>query len=157
MNKVTVTTKSEQSVTTPMCFLDKVCELWPCSFDLAANDENKRFLAYYKEEHNSLSKDWNSLTKYYDGFLWLNPPFKGVTKWMKKCALEGERGTKIVSLTLSSRGTKWYHEHVKPNALSLILLSRLTFENHKDPYPKELMINIFGTGITGEGYWNWNK
>ena len=155
MNNVTVSTKGQQDVTTPRDFIDAVCEYWPCNFDLAATAENKRFLSYFSPEENSLSKDWFK-TNVHDGYyLWLNPPFKAVGKWMEKCAAESKRGARIVTLTLANKGTVWYHKHVRPNALSLILMSRITFEGNKDPYPKELMLNIFGINTIGEGYFDW--
>ncbi len=155
MNNVTVSTTGQQDVTTPWGFIERVCEIWPCDFDLAATRENKRFAAFFTPEDDSLSKDWSKVHLHSGSYLWLNPPFRGVSKWMEKCAAESQRGAQIVTLTLASIGTVWYHKHVRPNALSLVLLNRLTFEGHKDPYPKELMLNIFGNGVTGEGYWDW--
>ena len=78
----------------------------------------------------------------------------GVGAWMEKCASEGGKGVQTVSLTLASLTTKWYREIVQKEALSLLIPYRLIFEGHKFPYPKELMLNVFGTGMTGLGYFN---
>lgn len=181
MSNVTVSTASQQTVVTPHDFIDRVCQVWPCNFDLAATKENKRFIGCFTPEDNALAKDWSSVHPYNGNYLWLNPPFsdvrqcapgcqkekcikrgwhqeysvKGLPTWMEKCAKESQKGARIVALTLSSRGTDWYHKFVKPYAQSLILRSRLQFEDHPTVYPKELMVNVFANGITGEGYWDW--
>ncbi len=35
------------------------------------------------------------------------------------------------------------------------LSPRLTFEGTKDPYPKDLMLSVFGYGMNGFDTWRW--
>ena len=161
MKQVTVSTKGEQDVTTPKDLIQRVNKIWPCFFDLAATKENARFPRFYTKEDNSLDPktSWTRAQSYQPSkYLWLNPPFKKTGSFMERCLRESKKnGVKIVTLTLSSKATVWYRETVRGNALSLILVNRIKFEGHKDLYPKELMLNIFGMGIEGEGYWDWKS
>lgn len=124
---------------------------------------------------------WYGLSKNY---LFLNPPFcnaepvcgldcekikcqtrgahnmipqLGIAKWMEKCKIESQRGAKIITLTLSSLGSKWYKEHVKGNANVWILEGRMTFEGHTDVYPKELLLCEWGANMNSLGFWDWKK
>ena len=36
------------------------------------------------------------------------------------------------------------------------LSPRLTFEGTDDPYPKDLMLSVFGYGLSGFGTWRWD-
>lgn len=155
----TTTSKStgKQDYVTPHDFIARVCARWKCEFDLAASRDNHRFPAFFDKDDDALFQNWGNLGLG-QKFFWLNPPFKDCGKFMEKCVHEMKTNNcKIVTLTLANRATKWYREIVRPNALSLILVERITFEGQEHSYPKELMINIFDNGITGEGYWEWKK
>jgi len=163
MGDKTLSSKGDQERSTPFDFVQQVCDRWPIAFDLAAKKKNAKHLAFFDKKDDSLKQDWSELYKKLEynskghvQYLWLNPPFKNVTPWMRKCADDSHiNGVRIVTLTLASRGTTWYHEEVKPFALSLILRRRLTFIGEKQPFTKELMLNIYDRGITGEGYLDW--
>lgn len=148
----------------------------------ATSDNNRATAGcFFSIEQDSLSQDWKYTidTTWRSKYLWLNPPFcapkkkclpncekercitrgwhdiidqPGIAAWMKKCVEESNKGAKIVSLTLATRGTKWYQDIVRPNSLSLILCKRITFDGEKHPYTRELQLNIFGSGMKGEGY-----
>lgn len=163
MGDKTLSSKGDQERSTPWDFIGQVRARWPIVFDLAAKKKNAKHSSYFNKWDNSLEQDWIGLYKKLEynskghiQYLWLNPPFKHVTPWMKKCAITSNLyGVRIVTLTLASRGTTWYHQHVKPYALSLVLRRRLTFIGEKQPFTKELMLNIYDDGITGEGYLDW--
>lgn len=179
----TVSSASEQDVVTPMWFIERVDEVFPLGFDLAASIDNSRIGGgkFFSIKEDSLSQDWEFILKNpgEGKYGWLNPPFcapkkkclpgcekerckkrgfhdlydqPGISAWMEKCVLESKKGARIVSLTLATRGTKWYRTIVRPNSLSLILCKRIAFEGSKDPYTRELQLNIFGSGMIGEGY-----
>lgn len=151
-NQVTVSTKSKQDYVTPMWLINKISETYPLALDVACTSQNRRLDRFFTEKLNSLNLDWSNYAGD-DEWFWLNPPFKDVRKWMEKCVEQKEKGCKIVTLTLASKGTRWYRDVVRPNALSLII-PRIKFEGQKDVFPKDLMINIFSEGLTGEGYWD---
>ena len=182
MTSKSVSSKGEQDRGTPKSFIEKVNNLYPLIFDLAASKQNSKCgKNFFSIKENSLNQDWAQLYSQMGGkgFFWLNPPFcaptrkcekdckkkkciergfhneidqPGISAWMEKCVLESKNGAKIATLTLATRGTVWYRKWVRPNALSLILGKRIIFEGETTPFTRELMLNIFGTGMTGEGY-----
>ena len=166
MTSVHVSTESKQDHATPNVFLGAVQQAFGCDLDLdlAATEQNKKCLRFISPEMDSLKQDWKALleaeTPEHEFFreshlaAWLNPPFRGVDPWMEKCKTESARGMRIVSLTLASLGTSWYRNHVEGRALSLVLRKRVTFLGQKDPFPKELMIALWGFGLTGFGFWD---
>ncbi len=113
-------------------------------FDLAA-DEDSCVLResdsawdykYYSFQDNSLVQDWNNLS----GDLWLNPPFANIKDWCAKCSTY-VNGT-ICLLVPASLGSKWFRDYCMGRPV-YILDSRITFDGHTDPYPKDLMIVLF--------------
>lgn len=40
-------------------------------------------------------------------------------------------------------------------AMVLGLSPRLTFKGEKDPYPKDLMLSVYGQAYSGFDTWNW--
>ena len=159
MSSVHVSTKSVQTQVTPMYFIERLGRRFGVDFtlDLAATDENHRCPDWFTEAQNALTQDWAARLVTLDMCAWLNPPFRGVGPWMKKCGEESAKGCKIISLTLASLGTGWYRDHVEGKALSLVLRDRIIFEGEKDPFPKELMISLWGFGMSGLGFWSWKE
>jgi phage N-6-adenine-methyltransferase len=166
MSSVHVTTESKQDHATPPIFLGAVEQQFRCCFDLdlAALAENRKCGRFLSPEFNSLEQDWTALLAqeseehefWRERHLaaWLNPPFRGVDPWMAKCKAEAAKGCRIVSLTLASLGTGWYHDHVEGQGLTLVLRKRMVFLGQKDPFPKELMLTLWGFGLTGFGFWD---
>ena len=147
--------KSKQDYGTPPAFISAVeARFGALTFDLACTHENaKAPNGYYHPEHDALTQDWRELR----GNLWLNPPFANIEPWAKKCALEGaDRKGLLFLLTPASIGTDWFARHVQGNAVVLGLSPRLQFEGTTDPYPKDLMLSVFGYGLTGFGVWRWD-
>jgi phage N-6-adenine-methyltransferase len=86
---------SNQNVATPEQFVKAIENHLGIRFkyDLAADAENKKAAIYYDEYENSLAQEWPT-----DGWCWLNPPFKKLTKWINKCEEQAALGSKIVSI-----------------------------------------------------------
>lgn len=163
MSSVHVSTESKQDHATPPLFLHAVEQAFGARFllDLACNKENRKCEAGIMLPENSLELDWVERLEAAKKALfrpaadaWLNPPFRGVEPWMKKCGEESARGMRIVSLTLSSIGTGWYRDCIEGKALSLVLRKRITFCGQPTGFPKELMITLWGFGLTGLGFWD---
>ncbi len=167
MNSVHVSTDSKQDHATPPVLLGCIQSTFHCDLDLdlAASAENKKCERFISLEMDSLKQDWKKVLEEQESeehefwreeyiAAWLNPPFRGVDPWMEKCAEESAKGCRIVSLTLASLGTGWYRNHVEGNALSLVLRKRITFLGQKDPFPKELMVTLWGFGMTGLAFWD---
>jgi phage N-6-adenine-methyltransferase len=160
----TVSTENIQDRATPQSLVDLIARRFGVNIviDLAASEENKKCHFFIGEQENSLNSEWFvkkaiAGTAQKNICAWLNPPFKSVGPWMEKCKHESEMGCKIISLTLSSLGANWYRDHVEGNALSLVLRDRVIFEGCKDPFPKELMVTLWGFSMTGLGFWSWKS
>lgn len=124
----------------------------PIAWDLAATAENAVAGPFYSPEQNSLVQDWNRLS----GNLWLNPPFSDIDPWAAKCATTKDRAGWLFFLTPASVGSNWFSSHVLPNAFVLGLSPRLQFVGTNDPYPKDLILSLYGFGgMRGFQTWRW--
>ncbi len=158
---VHVSTTGKQNYGTPQSFVDWVGFRFGLDLvlDLAADFNNKKCFGYISEERDSLTLDWKAeilSMKPYSIYNhnrnlagWLNPPFRKNPQFANKAHKEKENGAKFATLTLSSLGTNWFKDHYKNNALNFILEDRMIFEGETDPYPKELMLSIWGLGMNG--------
>lgn len=147
---------TKQDYGTPWEFIRAVEAKWgPLLCDLACTRENaKAPKGYYFPEVDSLKADWSA--DYPTGNLWLNPPFKLIDPWAEKCAWHGVRRDGLIFLlTPASIGTDWFRARVYGNARVLGVSPRLTFEGEKDPYPKDLMLSIFGKATDGFALWKY--
>jgi hypothetical protein len=164
--------ESKQDYGTPKAFIDAVKKrfgITSFNFDLAATKDNAvdglgRSHLYFGPDHrdsnsrDALSADWRPLR----GNLWLNPPFARIEPWARKCA---EESKKIFFLTPASVGANWFWAHVYGRALVMPIHPRLEFDgcpiNPKtdkvDPYPKDLMLSIFGVKHSGLERFEWKK
>jgi hypothetical protein len=133
--------------------------------DLAAHAGNTKVPhCYLTKEDDSLAQPWG--LDFPTGNLWLNPEFKQIAPWAKKCVEESARRQGLIlMLTPASVGTDWYLEHVHRKALVIPLLGRMIFDGtppspksgKPEPYPKDLMLSVFGMGIVGFEPWRWKE
>ena len=149
--------RSKQDYSTPWSFIKAVENRFgKLDFDLAACYENKKAARFYAAE--SLEQDWTKL----EGNLWLNPPFGVIGPWAKKCADTANNFTaftgKILLLTPASVGSNWFADYVDNRARVYFLRPRLTFEGADDPFPKDLVLSVYGMGFLKTGYecWRWD-
>lgn len=148
---------SKQDYGTPRAFI-RACEArWGhFAVDLAATQDNAKASRFIPPEEDSLAVPWAAYFRHAPVLAWLNPPFGAIERWAAKCAEETRDSTlRIVMLTPASIGTQWFAEHVHGKALVLGIRPRLTFEGTTDPYPKDLMLSLFGFGETGFDVWRW--
>jgi phage N-6-adenine-methyltransferase len=156
-------TETKQDYGTPKDFLSAVERRFgPLAIDLACTRENAvTNTGFYYPEVDSLQQDWAALGRVN---LWLNPPFKNIEPWAAKLAAECQwRQGLALFLTPASIGTDWFLQHVRGKAMVLGLTPRMTFEgtpiNPKtgkvDPYPKDLMLSVYGFGLHGFDTWRW--
>lgn len=127
-------------------------------WDLAASEANAKADAWYDEEMNALARPWHQINAPM-GMLWLNPPFDDIAPWAEKCAAEcGQPGcAPILLLTPASVGTNWFRDFVFRHALVFALNGRIKFVGSSDPYPKDLMLSVYGLGVTGFNIWTPEK
>lgn len=148
--------KSRQDYATPRSFIEAVeARFGKMHVDLAATASNAKAPCFITPEEDSLSVEWSA--KWHDGNCWLNPPFSNIEPWAAKCAEESRkmhRG-KIFLLTPASIGTNWFAKYVLGHAVVLGISPRLTFEGEKDPYPKDLSLAVYASGLHGFDCWRW--
>ena len=148
--------RSKQDYGTPKAFMTAVERRFGSIVcDLAADAHNTKSECWYGEDRDSLTVPWALENP--EGTLWLNPPFSDITPWAAKCSVERlSRTGLILLLTPASIGTEWFASHVHGQAMVLGLSPRLTFEGTTDPYPKDLMLSVFGYGMSGFDLWRWD-
>jgi len=156
--------RSEQAVGTPRAFLDAVEERFGIiDWDLAATAANAVTGKYLgpgaSRGEDSLAVDWAMLPHQSPGRFWLNPPFGKIAPFAKKCAEQAPAiDGSILMLVPASVGTNWFAEHVHRKALVLALRPRLTFVGSEDPFPKDLMLCVWGRWVVPAfETWRWNS
>jgi phage N-6-adenine-methyltransferase len=143
--------RSKQDYATPRELIDAVeARFRRLDWDLAASAENRKAAQFYSIADDSLRQDWTKLT----GNLWLNPPFADIEPWAAKCAASTGPGRRIFLLTPASVGSNWFAEHVFDKACVIALRPRMTFVGATDPYPKDLILSVFGRPA-GFELWRW--
>lgn len=85
----------QQDVETPDAFFKAVEDYFKITFDhdMAADIFNAKTNSFFTEEDDALNMDWPR-----NCWLWLNPPFANLTKWVAKCYWESSNGSRIVSI-----------------------------------------------------------
>lgn len=150
--------ESKQDYETPIELIHAVEGLLGRTFDvdLAARASNAKAPRFITPEENTFEVNWS---KAYAGCLaWLNPEFGDIGDYAERCAQHGGvNDLQIVMLTPASIGSNWFAEHVHEKALIVGLRPRLTFAGAPDPYPKDLMLSLFGFGSTGLDVWRWKE
>jgi len=160
--------KTEQDVGTDPKLFQVLDEEFNFVWDLACNEDNclvkSEGVIFYHgftyPEHDALKESWFPIVGfdyYHPKWLFLNPPYKNIEPWAKRCYLQSLMGAKIVMLTPASVGTRWFEEWVYDKAMVKFLIGRPTFKGHDKPYPKDMMISIFDNFNRGFGLWDWKK
>lgn len=149
--------RSFQDYSTPEEFMIAVEDRFGSpDHDLAALTTNGWADAHYSPEVNALTQDWSTIPPKFNKHpvLWLNPPFARIAPWAKKCSEYKGKGT-VLLLTPASVGARWFKEHIFGQAQVLFLSPRLSFDG-KAPYPKDLMLSVFGRHVRPVvECWNW--
>mgnify|MGYP001589189719 FL=1 len=159
--------RSKQDYGTPWEFIRAVeARFGKLDIDLAGTERNKKAPKVITPEQDSLGSAahlWPMNRR-----CWLNPPFSRIGPWAAACSMWRSDFPKagvmdksrIFFLTPASVGANWFRGHVYGKALVLFLCSnehgsgRLTFEGEKDPYPKDLILSVYGEP-PGFEMWGW--
>jgi phage N-6-adenine-methyltransferase len=151
--------RSIQTYETPKDLLDAIKMQWEIEafdVDLAAQDAaSSKGLEFISPEQDSLATPWP-----FGADLWLNPPFKNITPWVRKAA-EWHRdpgqfyGGLLLMLLPAAVGSNWYRDHVEPHARVHVLNPRITYVGHTDPYPKDCMLIELGVGVELPSFQTW--
>lgn len=111
------------------------------NFDLDAATESNNPLntpKFFTEKDDSLTKKW-------DGNVWLNPPYSNIDVWVLKAYNEWKRDMNrfIVMLIPARTDTKYFHDYIAPYAEVRFFKGRLKFSD-KGSAPFPSMLVIFG-------------
>ena len=88
----------QQDVETPDVFFKAVENFFNISFsyDMAADCINAKVDRYFTEDVDALTIDWPLIPT--NCWLWLNPPFAQLGKWVNKVYEQARRGCNIVTI-----------------------------------------------------------
>jgi phage N-6-adenine-methyltransferase len=76
------------------------------------------------------------------GKVFCNPPFDSLSRWIEKCAMEGQRGATVVALIPSRTDTAYWHYHIAHKADIWLLKGRLRFGDGSNsaPFPSAIIV-----------------
>lgn len=106
---------------TPPALYAYLDERFHFQIDAAASEENALCAAYFTKEDDALARDWCFIATGEGRSVYLNPPYKGIEKWMQKAHEEAEKGCTVVCLVAARTDSRWFHKYVL-DAYSVILL-----------------------------------
>lgn len=156
--------KSKQDYATPRVFITaSLAYLYEGGFlfDFAADASNAKAPSWWAEANNSPAHPASEWTeKVTGGWGWLNPPYKNIGPWAKRCLEVSQLGGRIAFLVPASVGANWYRDYIhgQPGVTVLFLNGRIPFMPDKPTwlYPKDCMLVLFGLGGTFHvDVWNW--
>lgn len=120
---------------TPQDFFDKLNAEFGFELDVCATAENAKCAKFY-------TKDDDGLSQYWEGVVWMNPPYgREIGKWMKKADEAAMHGATVVCLVLARTDTNWWHEYAIQHEVRFIR-GRLKFGNAKNsaPFPSAVVV-----------------
>lgn len=151
--------KSEQVVVTQMSFIRAISNfIGPVVIDLAATAENKRATIWYgPPETNSLHLVLESLPAKRGEVIYCNPEFQDAAAFARLAW--GYKGpAKLGLLTPASINSNWFRRYIHGRAAVYSPTPKLTFEGHKNQYPKDLIFSVFTCDpVKAFEVWEWKK
>ncbi len=172
MVRMSTGSDSKQDYQTPFELTKKAipARFGEITFDLAAVFANKQHDRYYTDSAEEVfskkaygadalapGRDWAELTGMFGGFLWLNPPFKTIEPWARKCKEEGKRGANILFLVPAAVGANWFRDNVFGEADRYYLNGRLSFIPG-ETYMKDCMVCHFHSEMSNKAFvWTWRE
>lgn len=102
---------------TPAHIMDDLAKEWPRpTLDVAANEENAVAEHFYTKEDNALEQEWN-------GVVWCNPPYIGISDWYQKAKeeiLHNPKCEEIQFLGPASTYQAIFHHIIMPLASEVV-------------------------------------
>lgn len=162
--------RSKQDYATDREFMRAVIKRFgEITVDLAATSDNAVCENYITPEEDTFKANWIQRIGL-NGIGWLNPEYSWILPWAKKCrdvAVCLPLRASILFLVPASVGSNWFEQYVAYDSRIIFLKPRLTFEGHKHPYPKDLMLcryTQYSTAYLDRDreyticeIWNWKK
>ena len=75
--------------------------------------------------------------------IYVNPPYKHLEQWIRKCYEEHRKGKTVVMLIPSRTDTKAFHEYIYGKAELRFIKGRLCFDDSGKPAPFPSMVVIW--------------
>lgn len=160
--------RSKQDYATPENFITAVkfrLGVREFAFDFAADETNHKADHWWGEAFDALHASpamWKDQLHRHgeSGWGWLNPPFKNIAPWSRRCAEVRALGGSIAFLVPAGVGANWYRDHVDGRALVLALNGRLAFMPDKPDwwYPKDCILALYAPHFPpGFEIWDWRR
>lgn len=151
---------SKQNYRTPLCLLNPIKTLLGIEafkHDFAADRLNAKARTYFDEQHDALkTRHWQDFV--IGGWGWLNPPYKDITPWARRCRETQDAGGSIAFLVPASVGANWYRDYIHRKSFVLALNGRIPFIPEKPTwlYPKDCMLVLFSPQFDPDfDVWTW--
>ncbi len=105
------------------------------TLDPCATDENAKCDNWYTMTENGLLKDWGK------DAVFMNPPYSGVSAWMRKAYGAAQEGATVICLIPARTDTAWWHDYAMKGEIRL-LRGRLKFGDAKNsaPFPSAVVV-----------------
>lgn len=150
LKRAMVSQGGEQDTRTPLSLFRELdeefsFELDPCTS--SSKENNLDTPHYFTKEQDGLSQDWSGYKS-----VFINPPFKEISKWIAKLLLELEKNSDltVVLLAPSKTETKWWHTLLTSKYLKEIRFQkgRVAFEGHKGSFIFGISFFILTSEVT---------
>lgn len=133
---------NNDSWNTSLDFITKIHSVIPC-FDLGpCSNETSVVKAHqvYYEKDDGLAHDW------LEDFVWLNPPYSSMEKWVVKAYREWSSGRAgcIVCLIPARTNTAYFHDYILNKASVIMIRGRLKFGSADIQAPFASMLVMWG-------------
>lgn len=115
----------------------------PCSSTKLGNSLGVPNYYWYdpdtKEGTDELQQNWSQFSS-----IFVNPPFRYISKWLEKAYTESLNGCTVVVLAPVKADTKWWHEYALSKADRLdFVQGRVTFDGFTDPFIIGICMIVF--------------
>jgi phage N-6-adenine-methyltransferase len=101
------TEKTRDDWETPPYFFNLLNNIFNFTLDPCSSKDNHLCEKYYTEEDNGLKQDWGGEIAF------VNPPYKYIKAWVKKCYQESVKpNTTVVMLIPNRTDTEYWHNYI---------------------------------------------
>ena len=142
LTKLLVSNKGIQDRRTPKEIFDYYNKTYNFQLDPCTSDEfpgNLETPHYFTKEQDGLEQSWAEY-----GTIYVNPPFRDMKHWIRKCYEESLRGCIVVLLAPVKTDTAWWHEYALKADLIEFIRGRVTFSGHDNPFIIGIAMLIYG-------------
>ena len=109
---------------TPQALFDKLNKTYGFTLDPCCTKENHKCEKYYTLEDDGLSKSWKGER------VFINPPYGGIGKWVKKAYEESLHKDGLVVMLIPARtDTRYWHDYIMNASVIYFIKGRLKFKN----------------------------